>query len=117
MAMIQELFMDYGNSNMQNKILRDIIGYKANWIFAYTVIDILVKQNPDYRDDPNAKCQMDGFLADRETAFEGYYRLKKLYESEYGEMSDTSKEVIKVVAEEYANIPLVKFGWVKEGDE
>ena len=114
MAMIQELFMDYNGSSMKDKIIKDIVGYKANWIFAKTVIDILVKRNPDYRDNPNAKCQMDIFLADKETAFEGYYHLEKLYESEYGEMSDTFKEAIKVVAEEYANIPLVKFGWVKE---
>lgn len=114
---MNEFFLDkakYKSMPIMQRMLYDLIAYEANWIFADTVIDILVKQNPDYMDDPNEKCRVDEFVKNRETAWTGKWYLQRLFESEYGEMSDEIKANIKEVATEYANIPLVKFGWIKE---
>ena len=114
---MNEFFLDkvkYNALPLIKRMLFDIIAFKANYIFADTVINIIVKENPNYKDDPNEKCKIDHFRADRETAFECMYRYERLFESEYGELTDEVKANIKELAMEYANIPLIKFGWIKE---
>ena len=115
--LINELFIDkekYNAMPIQRRMLYDIIAFEANYIFADTIIDILVKRNPNYYDDTNDLFQIRSFQADRDTAWECKYRFTRLFESEYGELSAEVKEEIKTVAREFANIPLVKFGWIKE---
>ena len=114
--MINEFFLSSAEMkeySISERLIRTIIAFKANWKFADTVIKILVERNPDYREDPNEKCRVDGFLANRETAFEGYYRLEQIFEAEYG-ISEEIKELVNKFSEEYAEIALEKFGWRDE---
>ena len=99
--------------SLQLRILRNIIAYKANYMFANVVIDRLVKRNPNYRDDANEKCKVDGHLANRNTAFEGMYRLGKIYESEWGVITPEIQQQIEDGAKALADIALEKFGWNK----
>lgn len=118
--LINELFIDHEKENkpLQMKILEDIISYEANWIFANTAIDILVKREPDYHNrDANTKARIDSFLANKEAAFEGKWHLEQLFESEYGTLHEESKMIIKEVANEYATIALEKFGWNKKEEK
>ena len=114
--LLSEFFMDHKkeSKSMQMKIIEDIIAYEANWIFADTVIKILVKKYPYDDRDENVKLQIREFQAQRDASFEGKWHLEKLYESEYGYMLDEVKKQIKETAVIFANIPLVKFGWIKE---
>lgn len=114
---INEFFKDkkdYKAMPMMQRMISDMIAYEANWIFADTVIGILVKQNPDYYDNADDLLRIREFQANKETSFTGKWYLTRLFESEYGEITDEVKKAIKEVAAIYANIPLVKFGWIKE---
>lgn len=114
---MSELFVDkkkYKAMSMMHRILYDMVSYEANFIFADTIIHILAERNPNYHDDPNDLLRIREFQADRETSFTGKWYLQRLFESEYGELTDDAKENIKTTARELANIPLVKFGWIKE---
>lgn len=116
--MIHEFFLDHDDyilKPLKLRIIYDIIAYNANYIFEKEVINILDKRNPDIdKWDDNTKCVIRGHQADRDTAWECMYRLTKLYNSEWGEMTKEEKIVFDNIAKEYANIALTKFGWIKE---
>ena len=114
--LITEFFSNHKSEkkDIQMKILEDIISYKANYIFADKVIDILAKRNPDYDNrDEDTKFKIRDFQADRNTAFEGGYHLRVLYESEYGKITDDIEKTMKEVAESFANAALASYGWIE----
>lgn len=113
--MIHNFFMEYKKGDsMQLKIIKDIIAYEANRLFADKVIEILVKRNPDYEKDVNAKCAISDFRCQWETSFEGKYHLMKLYESEWGEIPEQIIKQIKETSAVIANTTLISYGWIKE---
>ena len=116
--MIEHFFKDddeYKDCSLQERFILDIIACEANMKFYRRTIDILVERNPDFNSrDENTKCRISGMKADYDTSFEVWHRLKRLYESEYGELSDFSMNAIEHIAEAYAESALKGYGWIKE---
>lgn len=115
--MMFELFVPYEpNDTPKDKFIKQIIGCEANRIFEHKVIDILSEKYPNIDEwDLNTWLTIEGHEAVRDTAFECGYKLKRLYESIFNEkISEETENRIKEVAGIFAEIPLKKFGWIKE---
>ena len=112
---IQVFFLDkekYNSVSLRERIISDILGYEANWIFHDKVIDILTTRYPMESRDADEKCQIDSMLAARNTSFECKRRLIKLYESEFGKIPDKVTDEIKEIAFEYAQVALKSCKWI-----
>lgn len=95
----------YKSLSLHDRMISDIVGYKANQMFYDAVIDILVKE--EEKDDSRLR----DFVNDRNTSIHDYVMMKRLYESEFGTLSG-SKE-IDSFAKSIADHALEAFGWVK----
>ena len=118
--MIHEFFPDREESakvDMQLRIILTIIAYEANYRFYNSTISIMVDREPDWdkrSEDTTSKIR--GHLAKKETASEGNFRFRELYESEYGKISDAMEKAIEERAREYAYIALKAYHWIKKGE-
>lgn len=116
--MLSNLFdMDndtYAKTNMKTRIASEIISAKANAKFSAKVTHILAKRYWDSGDEwsQDDLLRSRAMNADLEAAIHLETVLKRIYNSEYGTLTDEEEKIIDDIAELYANIPLKKFGWV-----
>ena len=110
----------YKKATLNQRLLWDMISEEANNIFHKRVMDIIVSRQPKGtfpRDwDINTQLQYTEMKNEHEGAIHCYVRLKFLYESEFGEISEKLESEIKEIAEGLADRALVKCGWIKESE-
>jgi len=105
----------YKTLSLKNRMIMDMVAYEANYIFADTVIDIKVKNHPnDWRTNQNVYTTIKDMQSRRDIGFEGKYHLERLYESEFGLITETIKTFIDESAKTYADTALKAYGWIKE---
>ena len=119
--LIEHFFLDkekYKTLSLKNRMIVDMIAYKANYIFSDTVIDIKVKEHPnDWRTNQDVYATIKDMKSQRDIGFEGKYHLERLYESEFGSITETVKTFIEESAKTYADVALKSFGWIKDNNE
>ena len=96
---------------LKERLVTKMLSEMTEYYFANGAIDILVKRNPNYRSNPNDKCQIDGMLEIKEAAFNAYWALHVIYESEYGKLSDDADNIITEAAKDFAEKALEFRGW------
>ena len=110
----------YKKSTLDQRLLWDMISEEADSTFHKRVMDIIVSRQPKNtfpRDwDINTQLQYTKMEKEYEGAIHCYIRLKYLYESEFGEISEKLESEIKEIAEGLADHALVRFGWINESE-
>lgn len=94
---------------LKRRFIVSLLQEKANWHFANSVLDILQTRGKDPR--------IPTYKANRETAWECYYAVKRLYDSEYGKLDSQAESVINTEAKEIADKALTLYGWKGDDEE
>jgi len=87
---------------LKDRFILSLMKARASYYFEDAIVDILVEKEDD---------SVNLYVPERDTAWDVWYAIRQLHDSEYGEMTKDEANKIDELAKEIAEETLIRNGW------